>query len=98
MFRRLTEARGPLLTVFIDGAATTARDGESVAGAMLAAAHAACRTSAVSGMPRGPYCLMGVCFDCLVTIDGTANRQGCMTLVRDGMRIETQRGKRDLGA
>lgn len=98
MFRRLTEARGPLLTVFIDGAATTARDGESVAAAMLAAAHAACRTSAVSGMPRGPYCLMGVCFDCLVTIDGTANRQGCMTLVRDGMRIETQRGKRDLGA
>ena len=39
---------------------------------------------------------MGVCFDCLVTIDGTANRQGCMTMVRDGMRIETQRGKRDI--
>jgi NADH dehydrogenase/NADH:ubiquinone oxidoreductase subunit G len=40
---------------------------------------------------------MGVCFDCLVTVDGSANRQGCMTPVRDGMRIETQRGKREYG-
>jgi NADH dehydrogenase/NADH:ubiquinone oxidoreductase subunit G len=40
---------------------------------------------------------MGVCFDCLVTVDGSPNRQGCMTPVRDGMRIETQRGKREYG-
>jgi NADH dehydrogenase/NADH:ubiquinone oxidoreductase subunit G len=40
---------------------------------------------------------MGVCFDCLVKIDGDANRQACMTTVRDGMRIETQRGKREYG-
>lgn len=96
MFRRLIE-RGRALTVFVDGVATPARDGDSVAAALLAADHAACRTSAVSGAPRGPYCLMGVCFDCLVMVDGAANRQGCMTLVRDGMRVETQRGKREYG-
>jgi D-hydroxyproline dehydrogenase subunit gamma len=96
MFRRLTE-RGRALTIFVDGVATPARDGEAVAAALLAAGHAACRLSAVSGAPRGPYCLMGVCFDCLVMIDGVANRQACMIPVRDGMRVETQRGKREYG-
>ena len=40
--------------------------------------------------------MMGVCFDCLVTVDGIANVQGCMTRVRDGMRIQIQAGKRRL--
>jgi sarcosine oxidase subunit alpha len=97
MFRRLTE-RGSALTIFVDGVATPARDGDSVAAALLASGHAACRESAVSGAPRGPYCLMGVCFDCLVAIDGVGNRQACMTLVRDGMRVDTQRGKRVYGS
>jgi sarcosine oxidase subunit alpha len=96
MFRRLID-RGSPVTIFVDGAAATARDGDSVAAAVLEAGHAACRSSAVSGAARGPYCLMGVCFDCLVMIDGVANRQGCMIPVRDGMRVATQRGKREYG-
>jgi predicted molibdopterin-dependent oxidoreductase YjgC len=97
MFRRVIRERELSLTIFIDGTTTPARHGDTVAAAMLASGHVACRTTAVSGAPRGPYCLMGVCFDCLVTVDGSANRQGCMTPVRDGMRIETQRGKREYG-
>jgi len=97
MFQRLTRERELSLTIFIDGTATLARHGDTVAAAMLASGRVACRTTAISGAPRGPYCLMGVCFDCLVTVDGSANRQGCMTPVRDGMRIETQRGKREYG-
>jgi sarcosine oxidase subunit alpha len=96
MFRRVIE-RGSPVTIFVDGAIATARDGDSVAAAVLAAGHAACHSSAVSGAARGPYCLMGVCFDCLVMIDGVANRQGCMIPVRDGMRVATQRGKREYG-
>ena len=95
MFQRLTRERQLSLTIFIDGTATPARHGDTVAAAMLGSGHVACRTTAVSGAPRGPYCLMGVCFDCLVKIDGDANRQACMTTVQDGMRIETQRGKRE---
>lgn len=98
MFRRLAEATRPSLTLLVDGAAIAAQEGDSVAAAMLAAGLSLCRTTPVSGAPRAPYCLMGVCFDCLVTIDGTGNRQGCMTPVRDGMRVETQRGKRSYGA
>ena len=96
MFRRLIKEHELPLTIFVNGTATLARHGDTVAAAMLASGHVACRTT-VSGAPRGPYCLMGVCFDCLVTIDGSANRQACMTPVRDGMRIEIQRGKQEYG-
>jgi predicted molibdopterin-dependent oxidoreductase YjgC len=98
MFRRLTDARRPALTILIDGVATQAQEGDSVAAALLAAGRVACRTTAVSGAPRAPYCLMGVCFDCLVTIDGVGNRQACLAPVREGMRIETRHGKREYGA
>jgi predicted molibdopterin-dependent oxidoreductase YjgC len=98
MFRRLAEATRPSLTLLVDGTAIAAQQGDSVAAAMLAAGVPICRTTPVSGAPRAPYCLMGVCFDCLVTIDGVGNRQGCMTPVRDGMRVETQLGKRRYGA
>ena len=43
-----------------------------------------------SGVPRAPWCMMGVCFECLVEIDGAAGRQACMIEVRDGMRIRRQ--------
>jgi len=52
------------------------------------------RTTPVSGAPRAPYCMMGVCFDCLMEIDGAPNRQGCLVRVADGMRINVQRGTR----
>ncbi|MGE5095908.1 MAG: (2Fe-2S)-binding protein [Betaproteobacteria bacterium] len=96
MFRRLHETGAPV-SITIDGIAATAREGDSVAAALLAAGRTLCRTTPVSGAPRAPYCMMGVCFDCLVTIDGVGNRQGCLVPVAEGMAIETQRGKRELG-
>lgn len=96
MFRRLRDA-GVAVSVTVDGRAVEAREGESVAAAMLAAGISQCRTTPVGGVPRAPYCMMGVCFDCLVTVDGVGNRQGCLVRVRDGMAIETQHGKRELG-
>jgi hypothetical protein len=97
MFRRLANATGETVPVTIDGTAFAARAGDTVAAALLIANRTACRLTSVSGMARGPYCMMGVCFDCLVTIDGIENRQGCLVAVRPGMRIETQRGNRRIG-
>jgi D-hydroxyproline dehydrogenase subunit gamma len=94
MFRRLLEATGGRIAISIDGKSVEARAGDSVAAAMLAAGLDHCRTTAVSGENRAPYCMMGVCFDCLVTVDGIGNRQGCLIEVRNGMRIETQHGRR----
>jgi D-hydroxyproline dehydrogenase subunit gamma len=94
MFRRLRDLAGPLVHITVDGCPVTARAGETVASALLAEGLKACRTTAISGAPRGPYCMMGVCFDCLVTVDGVGNRQGCLTPVREGMAVGTQRGAR----
>ena len=98
MFRRWQpEAGAATVTLVIDGTSVQARPGDSVAAAMLAAGVSHCRTTAVSGAPRAPYCMMGVCFDCLVTIDGVGNRQGCLVRVRDGMQVGIQLGKCELG-
>lgn len=97
MFTRSTDPSRATVAIFVDGREIRARATDSVAAAMLAHGMQTCRRSAVGGRPRGPYCMMGVCFDCLVVIDGTGSRQGCMTRVREGMRIESQDGKRELG-
>ena len=96
MFKRLHEAAATV-HLTIDGKHVMARAGETVAAAMLAAGVDHCRTTPVSGAPRAPYCMTGACFDCLVTVDGVGNRQGCLVRVHDGMAIATQRGKRELG-
>ena len=95
MFRRATET-GTTVTIIVDGSPVTARAGETVAAALLAQSQAPTRTTPVRGSPRAPYCMMGVCFDCLVTIDGIGNRQGCLVPVADGMVIERQVGPRNI--
>jgi predicted molibdopterin-dependent oxidoreductase YjgC len=97
MFRRLPDAQAAMIEVTVDGRAMKVRAGDTVAAALLSAGILASRTADVSGAPRAPYCMMGVCFECLVTIDGVANRQGCLVPVAPGMRIETRRGKREVG-
>jgi len=96
MFKRLDDA-GTTMTLTVDGTPIRARSGDTVAVAMLAAGIDHCRTTPVNDVPRAPYCLMGVCFDCLVTIDGVGSRQGCLVPVREGMKVETQLGKREAG-
>ena len=93
MFARLPDVSAVAVAITIDGVPFTARDGDSVAAALLAAGRNACRTTPVAGAARGPYCMMGVCFDCLVEIDGRPNVQGCMTRVAPGMCIVTQRAE-----
>lgn len=98
MFRRLPDPGGRRLAFTLDGEAVEGREGDSVAAAVLALGVDACRETAVSGTPRGPYCMMGVCFDCLVEIDGAGNRQGCLVPLREGMAVARQRGRRRAGA
>ncbi len=90
--RRIDAGDTPRVTIEFEGRPLAARRGETVAAALLAADHWKFRTTPVSGAARGPFCMMGVCFDCLVEIDGVANRQACMTEVRDGMRVNRQWG------
>ena len=98
MFRRLLNPRARPVAFIFEGQPALGVEGDSVAAALLALGHLHCGESAVSGKPRGPYCLMGVCFECLVSIDNSANRQACMVRLREGMIVTRQHGRRGVGA
>lgn len=97
MFRRSDQDNRPPVQIFVDGVAVAAREGDTVSAALFASGRDMCRATAVSGAARLPYCMMGVCFDCLVTVDGVGNRQGCLVPVVEGMQVEIQKGKREIG-
>jgi D-hydroxyproline dehydrogenase subunit gamma len=93
----LTRPGGGDLTIWFNERPIHARTGDSIAVALLSAGVTTTRTTPVSGAPRGPFCMMGACFECLAAVDGRAHVQTCMTPVRDGMRIRQQEGARTLG-
>lgn len=84
-----------MVTILVDGRELRAEAGGNLAAALLASGFRPFRTTPVNGMPREPFCMMGVCFDCLARIDGTPNRQTCLESVRDGMVVERQLGAAD---
>jgi hypothetical protein len=96
MFRKRPDAPGATVPVTVEGIGIRVPEGASAAAAMLLAGLSHTRETPVTGAPRAPYCLMGVCFDCLAEIDGTPNRQSCMVTVAPGMAIHRQRGKRSV--
>jgi predicted molibdopterin-dependent oxidoreductase YjgC len=101
MFKRLEIATPPavhaVVTITVEGRPLSCGAHDTVAAVLLARGFDACRSTPVSGSARGPYCMMGVCFDCLVEIDGVPNRQACMTPVRAGMSVRRQDGAREVG-
>lgn len=87
MFKDVSRQQQPLLTFYVDEQPRQVPAGYTVAAALLALGYKVNRTSPVSGSPRGSYCMMGVCFECLVDIDGIPNRQGCLAEVQPEMRV-----------
>jgi thioredoxin reductase len=79
------------VTINVDGRPVTARDGDSVAAALVSAGIKSFRVTR-GGAERGIFCGMGVCQDCLVAIDGEANQRACMAKVADGMVVSLQEG------
>jgi predicted molibdopterin-dependent oxidoreductase YjgC len=75
-----------------DGVAVEARAGESIAAALLAAGCRAWRRTALRNEPRGLFCGMGVCFDCLVQVRGQGLLRACQSQVAEGMVVEAPIG------
>ncbi len=92
MFRPLHDQHQDLVTVTIEGREVAVPRGRSVAAVALALGLVPTRTTPELGSPRAPLCMMGVCFECLMVIDGQPNRQACQVAVSEGMRIERQQG------
>ncbi len=92
MFKTLPDTGAASVSVTINGRPFQAPQGCTAAAAVLLAGDTPTRTTPVTGEPRAPYCMMGVCFECLMEIDGVANQQACLTPVAEGMRINRQSG------
>ncbi len=92
MFKRLSKLNEPTVTVNIEGEDVQAPLGETVAATVLVHNLGYTRTTPISGAPRAPLCMMGVCFECLMEIDGVPNIQACQVRVTEGMKIRRQQG------
>lgn len=94
MYKRLPEGDDLTVNIDFEGQSVAARPGDTVAAAILVSGAGHTRTTPVTGAPRLPYCMMGVCFECLMEIDGVPNQQACLVEVRDGMQVKRQVGAR----
>ena len=90
MFKRIKRINEQTVTIAIEDQEVVVPASDTVGSAMLVAGFEYTRTTAVSGDHRGPYCMMGACFECLVEIDGIPNQQACQTQVREGMVVNLQ--------
>ena len=91
MFHRLHEP--PVaVTVFLDGQPLSVAAGDTVAAVLLTAGVTVFCSAPRHGSPRGPYCMIGNCYGCLVEIDGMPYRQASLTAVTDGMHIRRMTG------
>ena len=79
--------RGTHFEIFVNGKPLRAFRGETVAGVLLAAGIQTFRHTDETGFPRGQFCGMGICYDCLVDVDGRRAQRACMTAAAPGMEI-----------
>jgi len=90
--------RGERVQIFVDGQPIKAYKGETIASALLSAGYFVSRT--INSRPRGIYCNMGVCYSCVMTVNGIDSIRTCQTEVSEGCRVESQHfqtGQRDEG-
>jgi len=87
---RLAEKRRVIIRV--DGKAIEAFEGEPIAAALTAAGIRIFRFTEKKSEPRGLFCAIGRCTDCMMTVDGVPNVRTCVTPVKEGMEVQTQRG------
>ncbi|MBW1699307.1 MAG: (2Fe-2S)-binding protein [Deltaproteobacteria bacterium] len=84
--------RGRRFEIEVDGEKIIAYEGETIASAILASGRRTLRYTPQKGHPRGIYCGIGLCHDCIMTVDGIPNTRTCQTLATPGCRVETQKG------
>ena len=87
-----TYEKGPLVTFTLDGKEMTGYEGEPIAAALRAAGVMVHRHTLKKNEPRGIFCAIGRCTDCVMIVDGEPNVRTCVTPLRAGMKVQTQYG------
>jgi len=95
--RRIPADRDPIrptsdepITVMVDGTPVAGVRGQTIAGVLLGSGTLAWRTTSAGQKPRGVFCGIGVCFDCLIVVDGQRDVRACQRRAVDGAVVETQ--------
>ena len=84
--------RGTPFEFLFEGGPVKAYPGETIGAALTAGGITTFRTTRQSGKPRGIFCGIGICFDCLVVVDGKPNIRACVTPANAGMDVKAQNG------
>lgn len=92
LFKIQDDTPGERVIFYFDNRKLSVPLGTNIAAALLVNGCGAFRNSPVKGNPRAAFCMMGVCFDCLVEVNGVPNRQSCQIAVKDGMVVRKQDG------
>ncbi len=87
-----TKAKKKKVIIEVDGRKIEAEEDEPIAAALTAHGMSVFHYTKKTKSPRGLFCAIGRCSDCFMIVDGIPNTRTCVTLVREGMKIETQRG------
>jgi predicted molibdopterin-dependent oxidoreductase YjgC len=85
----VAERAGSPITLSFDGRPVPAVVGDSVGAALTRAGVRSWRSTRHQGRPRGLFCGIGICYDCLLTVDGSANQRACLLPVVDGMKVQS---------
>ena len=92
MFKQLSGDQTEMVNIILNGQPLQVLRGITVAAVALSQNLQYTRTTPISGSKRAPFCMMGVCYECLMVIDGKANQRACATYVQSGMTIDRQQG------
>jgi aerobic-type carbon monoxide dehydrogenase small subunit (CoxS/CutS family) len=84
--------RTPTINVRVNGREVAAFEGDTIAGLLFSLDTLTFRRSFNMKSPRSYYCGMGICWECTVHVDGRSGVRACLTEVKEGMQIETDRG------
>lgn len=77
------------ITFTFNGREFSGEEGQSIAAALIAADQRELRRTRFDSQPRSIYCGIGICFDCVVIVDGIANQRSCLIEIKDGMNVES---------
>jgi predicted molibdopterin-dependent oxidoreductase YjgC len=91
--QRTGEPSGEPVELTFEGQSVAAYSTDTIASALLAAGVRTLTVTEVAAEPRGGFCFVGRCADCLVVVDGQANQRACVTPVRQGMDVRIQHGQ-----
>jgi hypothetical protein len=77
------------ISFFFNGEKFAGTQGQSIAAALIAAGQRELRRTRFGEEPRSIFCCIGICFDCVVTVNGVANQRACLIEISDEMKVES---------